>query len=363
MEHMFATLGGIHMLICIGMDVHAKKLTCYGIPFDEGDVEAEEFCTEFNREFKVMSGEKKDMIRLSKWLKDVDHSILIESGSKTHEVFWTLTDNGCTVVVANANDLFRITMSVKKTDFHDCRELASYMRRRMLGEKEFSVCLMVDSVWLNRRQMCRLYAAAASDLSDLRRRIRSYMLVRGITIEDLGRDIVSEASLKKLEEVADVPMGFLIEEARWKTAEQKRILKAIEKEFADVPYYNLLKSIRGFGPVTSSYLTAMIIDIKRFDSPAAFAAYFGIVPKQRESAGHSKHCGITRRGDDVARQMLLTATMVHVGNDRDRVSSITNMYYRLRARGMPNKKAMTACTNKMTRIIYAILKDGREYRE
>ena len=155
------------MLICIGMDVHAKKLACYSIPFDEGDAEAEEFCTEFNREFKIMSGEKKDMIRLSKWLKDVDHSILIESGSKTHEVFWTLTDNGCTVVVANAHDLFRITMSVKKTDFHDCMELASYMRRRMLGENEFSVCLMVDSVWMNRRQMCRLYAASSSDISNL----------------------------------------------------------------------------------------------------------------------------------------------------------------------------------------------------
>jgi transposase len=343
------------------MDVHGKKLTCFAVPLEEGDSEADEFCAELNREFKLMSGEKKDMLRLAKWLDGVDHSILIESGTKTHEVFWVLTDAGCTVVVANANDLFRITQSVKKTDFHDCQELAHYMRRKLMGEEEFSTCLMVDAVWLNRRQICRIYHQMSARQSDLRRRIRSYILVRGIEIEGLGKDIVSEKSLKEIEKVADKPLKLLINEARWSNRQMRVIVSEIEKEFSDVEYYDLLTSIPGFGLVTSSYLASMIIDIDRFDSPSGFAAYFGVVPKQRESADHACRCGVTRRGDDVARQMLLAGTHMHIMKDEDRSSKISAMYDRLRRRGVPHKKALMACANKMTRIIYAVLKNGEKY--
>ena len=58
-----------------------------------------------------------------------------------------MADLDLTVMVAHATDLFRITKSVKKTDQHDCFELAHYMRRRLLGECEFSECLIVDKKW------------------------------------------------------------------------------------------------------------------------------------------------------------------------------------------------------------------------
>ena len=187
---------------------------------------------------------------------------------------------GCTVVVANASDLFRITMSVKKTDYHDCRELAHYARRYLDGEKEFSTCLMVTAEQLNRRQLCRTYAHASSDLSDLRRRIRSYILARGIAVSVPGRDIVSEATLRELDKVADSSMRLLIDEARHQRDRMRRIKNEILKEFKDDETFQLIYSIPGFGIVTASYLSAMIIDIDRFTSPGAYAAYHGVVPKQ-----------------------------------------------------------------------------------
>ena len=202
------------MHICIGLDVHAKKITSYSVPLEQNDEESIEFCKEFNKEFKCISGEKPDMLRMARWLSEIEHCILIENSTKTHEVFWTLTDAGCTVVVANAADLYRITNSVKKTDSHDCEELAGYMRRRVMGEKEFSSCLMVNSTWLNRRQLCRQYHRYSEDLSDTKRRIRAFMLVRGIVVKRMDSDIVAQYNLKELAMIADSSMHCLLEDAK-----------------------------------------------------------------------------------------------------------------------------------------------------
>lgn len=350
------------MCLAIGMDVHSKKLTSFAVPQNDEDIEETEFCMEFNKEFRSTPADRATLSRAADWLKDREHLILIENSTKTHEVFWILTDLGCTVVVANASDLFRITMSVKKTDYHDCRELAHYARRYLDGEKEFSTCLMVTAEQLNRRQLCRTYAHASSDLSDLRRRIRSYILARGIAVSVPGRDIVSEATLRELDKVADSSMRLLIDEARHQRDRMRRIKNEILKEFKDDETFQLIYSISGFGIVTASYLSAMIIDIDRFTSPGAYAAYHGVVPKQRESADHSVRCGITRRGDDIAREMLVTGTFIHISQDKDRVSDVSRFYDRLRNRGFPHKKALLACSNKMAHKIYTILKTKTPYR-
>lgn len=67
---------------------------------------------------------------------------------------------------------------------------------------------------------------------------------------------------------------------------KKRLVKcekAIRKEFSDDPTYQSLYSIPGFGLVTSAYISSLIVDITRFKSDKAFAAYLGIVPAQRDS--------------------------------------------------------------------------------
>lgn len=350
------------MCICIGLDVHAKKTTGFAVPLDGYDEEGQDFCREFNREFKTFGADRAELERMAGWLKGTEHSILIENSTKTHEVFWILVDAGCTVVVANANDLYRITKSVKKTDHHDSEELAHYMRRRLLGENEFAQCLMVDPVWMNRRQLCRLYARTASDLSDLRRRIRSFMLLRGISVKRANEDITKEFNLRELEMNADCSLALLIEEARWLIPRLDAIRKALGSEFKGEPLFEIISSIPGFGVVTASYISSMVIDIGRFENPSQFAAYFGVVPKQRESADHAKRCGITRRGDDTARKMLVDGTFHHIIHDRDRLYPIPVMYDRLRSRGMPHKKALMACTNKMAQTMFVLLRNGEEFR-
>jgi hypothetical protein len=349
-------------MLAIGMDVHSSKTTAYAVPLDELDSDSCSIAEDFNRMFKNFHSDQAGYVKVAKFLEGIEHCVLIENSTKSHEVFWMMVDLDLTVMVAHATDLFRITKSVKKTDQHDCFELAHYMRRRLLGECEFSECLIVDEKWMNRRQLCRIYAWESNTLSDTRRQIRSAMLLRGIKLDNMSRDVASVTNLKNLELVADDAMSLLITRARESKSRMNSCEKAIRKEFADDEMFRLLYTVPGFGLVTTAYVVSMIVDIDRFDDSKSFSAYFGIVPKQRESGDSSPHCPITRRGDEVARKMLLQATFVHINNDPDRLSNVSQMYDRLVARGFPHKKALTAAGNKMARMIFTILKSGAPYR-
>ena len=350
-------------MIAIGMDAHMAMSYMHAVASDLTDLEDSEFAETFNLTFrKPVTSNVEGLSKIADFLKDRDHCILIENSSKAHDVFWTLTDLGCTVLVANASDLYRINMSVKKTDAHDAAELAAYMRRRINGEDEFSACLMVDSKWMNRRQICRLYVLESQELSDCRRRLRSFMLLRGTVLDGIPKDISSENALTRLEECADESMRLLIERTRQCRGRMKTCLKSIEKEFADDEMYGLLISIPGFGPVISAYFSSMIVDIDRFPNAGCFSAYLGIVPKQRDSADSSPRLGITRRGDATARRLVFMSTMIHIYRDKDRASGISRRYDNHCLR-MPKRKALVAASNKMARVVYGVLRSGTEYKD
>ncbi len=349
-------------MLAIGMDIHSSKTTAYAVPLDDSDLEMCAICDNFNKSFKNFYSDRPGYAKVASFLDGIEHCILIENSTKSHEVFWMMSDLDLTVVVAHATDLFRITKSVKKTDQHDCFELAHYMRRRLLGEFEFAECLMVDRKWMDRRQLCRIYAWESEMLSDTRRQIKSYMLLRGIKIENMTRDITSVSSLRALDSVADDTLSLLLTRARDFKERIHACEKAIRKEFADDEMFALLVTIPGFGLITTAYIVSMVVDIDRFRNDKAFAAYFGIVPAQRESANSAPCCPITRRGDETARKMLLQSTFVHIKTDKDRLSPITQMYDRLVNRGMPHKKALTAAGNKMAKMVFAILKNREPYK-
>lgn len=349
-------------MIAIGMDIHSSRTTAFAVPLDESDIEICEITENFNRIFRNFRSDRAGFANVAAFLEGLEHCILIENSTKTHEIFWIMADLNLSVMVAHATDLFRITKSVKKTDQHDCYELAHYMRRKMLGENEFSECLIVDRKWMNRRQLCRIYAQESEMLSDVRRQIRSSMLLRGITVENATRDITSVRNLKTLETVADDTLSLLITRANDIRARVTACEKVIRKEFRDDGMFSLLNSVPGFGLITTAYIVSMVVDINRFENEKSFAAYFGIVPAQRESGNSSPHCSITRRGDETARKMLLQSTFIHIKNDPECLSPVTQTYNRLVKRGFPHKKALTAAANKMARMIFAIMRSGEPYR-
>lgn len=274
------------------MDLHAKSAVCYAVYAGEGEPREKqrEFLEDFNIKHRTQASGPEDMAAIAATLRGHDAYILIENSTKTFETYWVLTNLGVNVVVAQAQDLYRITKSVKKTDKFDSIELAGYMRRRLKGENEFAVCTMPPKDWMMKREICRVLFKEKQHLGDVKRRARAHLLLHGIQLRKNYSDIFSTKAMIELTETKDPCMSMMVAEAKSIKRRVDEQARLIEHLFKDIEMYKLILSIPGFGMVSAAYLTSIIMDMSRFNNKNSFTAYFGIVPKMRESADTTKHC-------------------------------------------------------------------------
>ena len=125
------------MRVAIGMDLHKATAVCYAVFAGNGEAgdRENEFLDDFNRNYRKQASTPENMAKIAKAVSKHDAYVLIENSTKTFEAYWVLTYLGVHVVVAQAQDLYRITKSVKKTDKNDSMELAAYMRRYLHDEE------------------------------------------------------------------------------------------------------------------------------------------------------------------------------------------------------------------------------------
>jgi transposase len=121
-----------------------------------------------------------------------------------------------------------------------------------------------------------------------------------------------------------------------------------------------LQKIPGVGPIIAATIVAETADIHRFRSARAFAAYTGLVPRVRSSAGKAKLGHITRSGPPGLRWALGHAIFASVRSKQ--ASAATSFYRRKSKKGKPKKVAMCAAAHKLARIVYVMLTRDEEFR-
>ena len=351
------------MRIAVGVDLHSKTAVAHAVHAGGGEpgMREAEFLDGFNREFGGVPSTPEEMRRMAAALRGRDACVLLENSTKTHETYWVLTNAGCKVTVAFAADLYRITKSVKKTDRNDAMELAAYMRRRMNGENEFSECYMPSLDWMMKREICRTVFWEKRHLADLKRRVRSHLLLHGITLSREYSDIFSRKATEEMRRTKDPCLLIAISEAesiKRRTDDEARLIQHL---FSGDRMYGMIYSIPGFGSISAAYLTSLIVDISRFRNSSSFSAYFGIVPKVRNSADSSPRCQTTHRGDEDARRLLCQSAMVHIRTVEDSV--VTRMYHRLTGNGKAHKEALVACARKLTTVVWSVVRSGLPFTD
>ena len=349
------------MKIAIGMDLHAKTAVCFAVFAGEGEPRENhiEFLEEFNRKHRTQGAEPEDMAAIAADLRGHDAYVLIENSTKTFEVYWVLMNLGVKTVVAQAQDLYRITKSTKKTDKNDSVELAGYMRRYLLGEREFAVCTIPPHEWMLKREICRTLFKEKVHLGDLKKRMRAHLLLHGIKLSREYNDIFCKKAIAELRRLDDVCVRMMLNEAislKTRTDEEGRF---IEHLFEGIRLYELIYSIPGFGKVTAAYLTSMIMDIDRFTDRDSFTSYFGVVPRMRESAETTHNCATTHRGDEEIRRLLAQAAFVHVQHAPDSV--VTGLWNRLKKKGKAHREVQIACARKLLTVVWSVAKNDRPY--
>ena len=125
-----------------------------------------------------------------------------------------------------------------------------------------------------------------------------------------------------------------------------------------------ISALSGIGPLTSSAVIATISNATDFRNGRQFAAWAGLVPRQRSSGGKQRLGVITKRGDTYLRALLtqgarstLQAALKRPPEKRSRLQQwIASVHARV-----GYHKTLVAIANKHARIIWAILAKGEHY--
>jgi len=121
-----------------------------------------------------------------------------------------------------------------------------------------------------------------------------------------------------------------------------------------------LGEVEGIGPITATALVAAAGDGRCFRNGRQFAAWIGLVPRQRSSGGRSRLLGVSKRGDRYLRTLLIHGARAVMGRIRGKQDPRSLWLLKVRERHHANVVAV-ALANKNARIAWSLLARGLNY--
>lgn len=153
-------------------------------------------------------------------------------------------------------------------------------------------------------------------------------------------------------------------------AEMRSLIRqrnAIEDEaetmLAGTPDYEALKRIPGIGPIHALTILAEAGDLRRFGHHRQFLKFCGLDLSTHQSGAFRGQTKLSKFGNARLRRALWMAAQVAA---RQRENGFRDKYERYIAKDRANpdlkRKALTAVTAKMARVVHAVIKSGTDYR-
>ena len=121
-----------------------------------------------------------------------------------------------------------------------------------------------------------------------------------------------------------------------------------------------LETIPGIGIIGATAIAATVTDATMFRSGRDFAAWIGLVPRQKSTGGKQKLGPICKQGDPYLRRILVVgahAVLQRAMHNPDKYPWLTQLLAR-----RPFKVVAVPLANKMARIAWALLAHGGTYR-
>src|SRR2546429_364487 len=131
---------------------------------------------------------------------------------------------------------------------------------------------------------------------------------------------------------------------------------AIEKQLMawhkSNPVSQRLASVPGIGPIIATALAATVVEPSGFRSGREFAAWLGLVPRQNSTGGKHRLGGISKRGNQYLRRLLINGASANLL--RSKATNADPWVIGLRQR-RPSLVVAVALANKTARIAWAVM--------
>lgn len=263
------------------------------------------------------------------------------------------------VVLAHPGKLRVIAESTCKTDKVDARVLAEFLALDMLPRAYRPTPRQREH-----RTLVRHRQALQKGRTQAKNKVRR-------VLADYNADRRDLFTAKGLEHLKAVPLSdsarFAVDQLLAQLAFLDAQLAALNKrlrEFATAApeaeraQRKAVRSVTGVGEVTAEVVLAELGDVSRFKSSKQVAAYAGLAPGRRESAGKARDLGITKKGSGLLRWSLVEASWQLVR----RSPHWAGVYDRLkRRRGA--RRSIVAVARRLLGVMVALLRTGGEYVE
>jgi len=125
------------------------------------------------------------------------------------------------------------------------------------------------------------------------------------------------------------------------------------------PVSQRLATIPGIGPIIASAIAASVAEPGGFRSGREFAAWLGLVPRQNSTGGKHRLGGISKRGNQYLRRLLINGASANLL--RSKATKADPWVIGLRRR-RPSLVVAVALANKTARIAWAVMQRNENYQ-
>jgi len=287
----------------------------------------------------------------------------LESCSFGIVLFRALLKLGYPVVMFEARQASKfLAIRKNKTDKNDARGLADIARLGRGSVSEVRVktpeCQRLRSTLVTRQKLVQLRTAIEGNMRSLFR-LNGGKLNSSYSAAALRRNVSEE--LRRLRRSENIDLSEEIEPLLALSAAMRGYIEDLDQKLSqraeEDPVCQRFLEIPGVGPITALAFYSAVEDPHRFRKNADIGAYFGLVPRVRQSGQTLTRTRISKIGDRLTRSYLTSAAQHHL---RAANSSLalwgTDLSERLGKTGVH-----VALARKLAVTMLAIWKSGEHY--
>lgn len=267
-------------------------------------------------------------------------------------------DLGVDMSLVDPSKMPEIAKSTKKSDERDVQAMVE----RLLVTGKLPSSYRASRKERELRGLTRQLSRLRKDKRNLVHRIHAVIDSHGMpaTQPSFPKQEWREELKTKLSPASQLVLESLLSQWDFVRAWMDVIEQRVEQLVQDRRDYQRLLAVPGIGPVIAATIVAETAGIERFKSARKFAAFTGLVPRVRSSAGNTKIGRITRNGPPDLRWALGQAAMV--GLRAKQQTAVSDMYRRKKKKGKHGRLAICAAAHKLARVVYVLLVRDEEFQ-
>ncbi len=268
-----------------------------------------------------------------------------------------------TLVCSTNEDAWKWSNVKRKTDKDDALKLA-----RMASMGELKAVHMPSAEHREFRSLVKYRKTLDYRINKLKNTIRAWFVNHGLTIDSgekawhTGRERINSFRKPLAEcspsELWQGELDLELTQLDALTEHLRVVIKKLDEIGQRDRRIQRIMTIPGVGPRTAEILVACIDDPHRFENGRQVSAYFGLVPRQYQSGETDRNGRITKRGNPLARTILVECAWVAL-----RYNPWAKAIYDRLCGGQKTrkKKAAVALARKLAVIAWALLRDEKDW--